>query len=322
MNGDWIELLKDAKGEQEYIIALNIDIRSFSKFCGTVESPDVADYIKIVYEKIMKDYFPDPTYSKPMGDGLFLIFQCEEAEITDKINVIVHSCISLVNNFGEFCKDEIMITFDVPENIGIGLARGRACCIKSGDKIIDYSGKILNHTARLTDKARPRGLICDYASVNNILKSELHELFSEDAICLRGISEVNPMKILYLKDNVIINERDRKSLKEPQWGALERKYFIKGLKKYEIVRFPLNKRPLNEKDIVLTLRFPSYTEGKLNEGISEVITYRIEDEELSYRVDGRTHIVILEISDFLKGYMSKQGLPDDAECLFNLQYPI
>lgn len=57
MNGDWINLLKDAKGEQEYIIALNIDIRSFSKFCGTVESPDVADYIKIVYEKILNNYF-------------------------------------------------------------------------------------------------------------------------------------------------------------------------------------------------------------------------------------------------------------------------
>lgn len=65
-----------------------------------------------------------------MGDGLFLIFRCEEAEITDKINVIVDNCISLVTNFSEFCNDEIMITFDVPKNIGIGLARGRACCIK------------------------------------------------------------------------------------------------------------------------------------------------------------------------------------------------
>ena len=50
-----------------------------------------------------------------------------------------------------------MITFELPPDIGIGVARGSATRISTQDGILDYSGRPLNLAARLVNFARPRG---------------------------------------------------------------------------------------------------------------------------------------------------------------------
>ena len=50
--------LENAKGQSEFIIAVNLDIRGFSSFSKNVESPDVAMYIKRIYMKLIDNYFP------------------------------------------------------------------------------------------------------------------------------------------------------------------------------------------------------------------------------------------------------------------------
>lgn len=73
MHKDFLKLLEKATGRDEYVIAVNLDIRGFTQFSQSVESLPVATYIKKVYLKIMKGYFKNASYYKPTGDGLIVI---------------------------------------------------------------------------------------------------------------------------------------------------------------------------------------------------------------------------------------------------------
>jgi hypothetical protein len=144
LNGGWIEQIKKSKGMSEYVISLFIDIRGFTDFCGQVDSRNVATYISKLYVKILDEYFPDVTYTKPMGDGLFIAIRYEEEQVVELCNAVMASCLRLVKDFSTILSNEIMITEKVPEKVGIGITRDSACCIVSDDgDIIDYSGKTL-----------------------------------------------------------------------------------------------------------------------------------------------------------------------------------
>lgn len=80
MHREFKELLKDATGMSEYVIAVNLDIRGFSSFSKKVESPDVALFIKKVYSKLLDGYFPNASFFKPTGDGLLLTIPYNESK--------------------------------------------------------------------------------------------------------------------------------------------------------------------------------------------------------------------------------------------------
>jgi len=50
MHREFRELLERATGFSEFVVAVNVDIRGFSPFSKTVESPEVAMFIKSLYE--------------------------------------------------------------------------------------------------------------------------------------------------------------------------------------------------------------------------------------------------------------------------------
>ena len=207
--------------------------------------------------------------------------------------------------------------------MGIGLTRGSACCIYKEEQIIDYSGKVLNHSSRLMNKARPSGLICDYGSVIGVLKPELLELFGEDAICLRGISEKEPIKILYLKNHVIINDQDRKPLKEPVWNLIEKFYKFGIIKKLPgLFRFLLNKKPLRNEDFLLEVSIPRYINGVRVKGISTYKYYNLKDDELTYSKEGRKHIVTFNMRRYIESIDKSNIPPDDINVRFEIKYPV
>ena len=258
MNGEWAKNLENAFGTSERIIAVSLDIRGFTPFSISIESVDVGLYIKKIYLKMLKDYFYDATFTKPMGDGLFIVIKYYENDLKKKVNSIVDRCISLNKEFINLVKDDPMIPFKTPTKIGIGITRGSSCCIHFNDIIIDYSGKILNHAARLMEKARPSGVICDHIIFYNILEPELRELFIEEEVCIRGISEREPIKILILKDEVIISEIDRRRMDEPLWEEHNREYTCAYLKSIgtDLFKIVLEKKPLNLDDLVINIRIP------------------------------------------------------------------
>ena len=322
LNTEWVELIKDAEGRSEYVMAIALDIRGFTAFCQTIDSVDVATYIKKLYVKILDEYFPNSTYSKPMGDGLFITIRYDEENLEALTNELVDNCIKLVDTFKTLLVDDSMITYDVPEKVGIGITRGSACCIATGDKIIDYSGKTLNHAARLVEKARPFGIVCDFIEFNNIIKPEIRELFEEDAVCLRGISEDEPIKILYLKDKVKINEKDRLPINEPMWHVFRKQFNYRTIKAW--VRntiFPLDKKPVSTDNLVMIFDVPRYINGEIVEGMILRINYDCNIEELTYNEKGGRPQLELQTKN-LKDLLEELDLHGDDDIKLEIRYTI
>jgi len=156
------ELLKDATGETQLIIAVNVDIRGFSPFSNLRDSFEVALFIKRVYTRLIDQYFTDAAFIKPTGDGLLVVIHYTETDYKDVMTRTVKTCLSILRDFQSFFSNDDVVRFEVPKKMGIGLSSDTACRIVSGDhKTIDYSGKTLNLASRLMNLARPSGIVFD-----------------------------------------------------------------------------------------------------------------------------------------------------------------
>ena len=99
MHKEFRKLLDTASGVSEHVIAINFDIRGFSAFCQDVESFDVGTFIKLVYAKILDNYFENASFYKSTGDGLIVIIPCSQENLKERVNSSVESCLDLVENF-------------------------------------------------------------------------------------------------------------------------------------------------------------------------------------------------------------------------------
>ena len=272
MDDNLIALLKNAKGKSEHVIAINLDIRQFTPFCKTVESVDVATYITYVYTKIITQYFPNASFYKPSGDGLIIIIPHTKKNLDKLVNTTIDSCLQLLDEFGTLCDDNPMINYPVPDKVGIGISRGSICCIMSEDnKIIDYSGKLLNLTTRLMDVARPSGIVFDFEFGKNVLKNELKDNFSEEEIYIRGISENKPINVCYTNKHTMISDFNKNPLKEPIWDTIIQKhdfgYYKKVIGKWNI---QLNKKPINIDRIYIRISHNKIENGEITQGMYTV----------------------------------------------------
>lgn len=195
MYKDLRHLLENAEGISQFIIGVNIDVRDFTPFCQNVDSADVALFIKKMYIKIIDNYFSELEFYKPTGDGLLLVMPYNEETLKRVSNDILKKCLDILYNFDNFFNDEPMIYFDVPKKIGIGISMGSACCLKSDEKVIDYSGRVLNIASRLMDIARPSGIVIDKKFNMDIIEDDIKKLFSEEVVYLKGIARARKEEI-------------------------------------------------------------------------------------------------------------------------------
>jgi hypothetical protein len=112
-----------------------------------------------------------------------------------------------------------MVNFPVPKKLGVGIARGSATRLISDGGVLDYTGRCLNLAARLMDKARPSGVVFADSHAKQLMTPEIALLFAGDKVCIRGISEHDPLPILITKD-VEIAPSDREPIPEARqtWG--------------------------------------------------------------------------------------------------------
>ena len=199
--------LEHAVGVSEYAIVIYADIRGFSDFSDDHESPDVATYIRAVFMHMIDDFFPFGTFYKSTGDGLMITVHFNRDNVVDMLTRSVESAVRCVDEFPTFSSHNPMITFETPQNMGVGIARGTTCCLMSDGKILDYSGQLVNLAARLNDLARPRGVVIDGAFGHNLLNRELQDMFVPSKAFVRGIAERKPRDIYIWKDVVDIPER-------------------------------------------------------------------------------------------------------------------
>src|SRR4051794_25266774 len=113
MHTEFEALLPGATGDSRHVIALNVDIRSFSGFSERVESVQAALYIKKFYLALLSRYFREATFFKPTGDGMLFIYAFEEDELQALSRSVIATSLKLVNDFPTILKDDRSINFAV-----------------------------------------------------------------------------------------------------------------------------------------------------------------------------------------------------------------
>ncbi|MQY60124.1 MAG: hypothetical protein GH144_11090 [Clostridia bacterium] len=321
MDSIFTELISEAKGRSEWTIVTFFDIRDFSRFSERVEAPNIALYLKKVFAKVIDDYFPDASFCKSTGDGLMILHAYDEDNLGKVLNQVMDSCIKLNQDFPNLIKDELIINFETPSSIGIGLTRGTACCLYSGDNIIDYSGKIVNLAARLTNLARPTGIVFDTSLGFDLLSEDKQKLFDMASVYIIGIAEQTPIDVYYLKDSVILPPESRKPISKQEWHTIvETNKYRDWLKlSTSSFRFTTAHRNISSENIYAEVKCPSRSEdGARIEGKS----YCMNISNLcSVKVVADEEGIILNLPSLVKRI--EQGIHkplDDDKVLIEIKY--
>jgi class 3 adenylate cyclase len=284
--------LDDATGISKSVIVVIIDVRGFSAFSMKCESPDTAMFIKRVYMKLIDSYFPFASFYKPTGDGLVLTFPFGEKNLREVAQEVISGCIACHSEFGNICSGDPMINFEVPDKIGIGVARGTACCLASGKKTIDYSGRLLNLTSRLTDIARPSGIVIDGAFNISLLTNEQQAIFKEDNVYLPGIAEDNPIKVYFTPEFTTISKYNKQPIAAKRWREIPDVKPYRELLKLGKFSYQLESEPTSANDIKVTIQHSKVTKGK----VEPKYTAYFDFDNFTYRMDAGKPVVILDFN--------------------------
>ena len=294
--------LDEATGKSEFVIVVFIDIREFSPFSQRCESPDTAMFIKRVYMKLIDKYFDFASFYKSTGDGLLFTIPFDEKNLEETCQRVIASCIAAHSDFANICNGDPMITFEVPDKIGIGAARGTACCLVSGETIIDYSGRLLNLASRLTGLARPSGIIIDGKFGINLLSAEQQSNFEEADVYLDGIAEDEPIKIYFTKEFTTILKRNRQPIAAKRWRHIEETKPYRLLLTLSRHRYYLESEPVSPNDMKVTVRHPRMIKGKVQKGYTSYFDF----DGFSYEMDAGKPAVIVNFPKLCKKLEEEQ----------------
>ena len=313
-------MLEKAIGIQEYVIAINLDIRGFSSFCKEVNDFDVATYLKTVYSKILDEYFQNASYYKPTGDGLIIIIPFNRSNLKEIANSTDKSCLNLLENFSTLCNDEPMVSFATPDEIGIGVARGSACCIfnKEEDKVLDYSGRVLNLASRLMDMARPSGIVIDAGFRITLLNDDYQKLFANEKVYPRGITTSRPITVHYTKQVTSIPDEHKNPPIEPKWETEVKRVKYEKLKTMTgYYGFILKHKLLDDDKVFVQVKFPN----PMVEGAHVHKTFSSGDEQVGIKHIGDYVEALLEMTKIFD-FCDSENLADDKEVEFKCIYPV
>jgi len=250
--------LAKAKPGSESVIAVFCDIRSFSDFSTRVGSWNTATFLKYFYLTLLRDYFKRAAFAKPNGDGLLMIFQHDEETLEQVSAEVVMTCFKALDDFPKMFKGIHLINYATPQAIGFGIARGPASFLSIGGEKLDYSGDVLNLAARLTEYARPQGIVIDGNYQIEVVPKRLRKRFSTAKVYIRGIAEDTPIKVLYHKTVVSIPPEAFYPIRERQWRLHEIKFEVGELAKMVgglVIKLP--DPPISKDHIRVEFRFPN-----------------------------------------------------------------
>ena len=264
MHRDLRNLLPQAQGVSHFVVAIFLDVRGFSSFAKKTESVEAAVFLRRMYLKILDEYFKDLSFFKPTGDGLMIILDYQDEEtLTNIVRYAIKRSLDLVRDFPTLTLNDPMVNFDVPTQLGIGIARGAATSLVSGDKVLDYSGKPLNMAARLMDLARPRGVVFSADLGLDLLEEEEKAAFKQDLVYIKGINDDTPLEVFYLDGETAIPDVNRKPLtnRPPVIMELPTEPFAKMKQRAPRFRHGIGSTPSDKSKIKVYVKYPAKTVG-------------------------------------------------------------
>lgn len=310
------EALEDATGKSQRIIVVFVDIRDFSSFSQRCDSADVAAFIRKVYMKIIDSYFDFASFYKSTGDGLLLTIPWEEKDLKEMSQKVIESCIKCHSEFSTLFADDPSINFDVPRNIGIGVARGSACCLVSGDKTIDYSGRLINLAARLTDIARPSGIVIDGAFVVELLTEEQQKIFQEDNnVYLKGVAEDKSIKIYFTPEFTVISKYNKQPIVSKRWREQTDVKSFRDLSKLGKFQYELPSEPLSPDDIIVNIKHDKIVNGEVLLGYITTFDFH----KFVYELERGKPIVSVNFPQLCKS-LEQNGVKEDMKATITVAY--
>lgn len=319
------ELLRDllvrAEGRSEFVIVVFVDVRGFTRFSQTHESPDTAMFIKRFYLKLLNDYFPEASFCSPTGDGLMMIFPYDEQSLPQVSGAVLDACVRCLSDFSMMFTGDPMINFEVPQNIGFGVARGTACCLHATeddghDEAIDYSGHLLNQARALVDLARPSGIVVDGGFRAEMIPESLVGDFERQLIYLPVVAESEPVEVFIQKDFVRLPASARKPILEKPWKTHHSVVNIAQLgaigDTYAVV-LPTQVDPAEE--VTVTMVTPAMRNGHEIQGFS--VEHSFESFDVSNKA--RRALVSLDLKRALR-LLETNSVPTDCDVSFRIQY--
>ncbi len=309
------DLLAEAQGRSEFVIAVVADVRGFSTFSKRHESNDIGMFIKRFYMRLMDDYFKEAGFFKTKGDGLLMTFPYSELNLREMANYVISNCLQCLVEFPEICAGDPMINFKTPENIGFGIARGTACCLYAGNEIIDYSGHLLNLASRLMDIARPSGIVIDSNFMHEIIPEDLRHSFKKADVFIRSISEEKPSGIFYLEDYVRIPEAFLTPMTEENWHTLYKTLKVQELSRFGNFSIHLPVEPKTGTEIKVVMIYPKMVKRRAVKGYR---THRVF-KDFVYHNEAHDPKITLDLKDACI-YLEKIGLRKATPVQFKIQY--
>lgn len=289
--------LDGAAGIAESVIVVMTDVRDFSRFSEGRDSVDVAMFIRRVYIKLIDGYFSFASFYKSTGDGLLLVVPIVGENIAEVSRKVVGSCINCHSEFSSICSDDPMVNFKVPEKIGIGIARGTACRLVSGETVIDYSGRLLNLTSRLTQLARPSGIVIDGSFGINLLSEEQQSNFEEANVYLDGIAEEEPIQVYLTKEFTTIPPHNKQPIAEKSWRHREEtKPFRELLKLGGRFLYELESEPTSTEDIKVRVEYPTVIKGRIHRGYLKVHDF----DDFTYMIEAGKPVLSVNFAELCK----------------------
>lgn len=158
-------------------------------------------------------WHPLPFFLKYMGDGLLVLWDCEEMKPVHVRNVILHLARICSLYQTELLKTLNGLVADAPPTLRCGVARGVVYSV--GDDS-DYVGSCINMAARiqklpgLVFAFNRRGVDLDEEDASEFFKTRI----KVQKVAIRGIGE-NELICVRLKDLESMNPADRKLYREP-----------------------------------------------------------------------------------------------------------
>jgi len=311
MIADFQKKLSDAQGRSEFIIAIVCDIRGFSHFSTIHESTDLAMFIKRFYKRLLEGYFSSAVFAKPTGDGLFLIFRYEEATLEKVSESVLSMCFKAMEDFPTMFRDDPMINFTTPENLGFGVVRGAVCCLYSGEEILDYSGQLLNLAARLNDLARPKGVVVDGTYLEQIIPKNLKGRFRQQRAYIRSLAEETPREV-FCSNEVVLPGYAQSPFTSYKWIIHKKEFSVKELTTISgYYGMPLKKEILARDKTKLAFHYP-------NPKLDGFEIYREYDTYECYK-DAKGQHLRIEL-DRAKKFLKEEQLPEERTVRFEFQY--
>lgn len=317
MPDNLLEKLRDAHGESCQILAAFVDVRGFSSFARVAESVDTALYLRTMYTRVIDEYLQVPTFVKPTGDGLMLIRELgsDENDLVEQVRAWISGALELIGDFGRITERNLLINIEVPEHVGIGVARGSATRLTAEDgSVLDYSGRCLNLAARLMDLARPEGVVLHDKHAFDLLGEDIRSEMETAQVYIRGIAEDRPIEAWISKDWVQLSPSALTPLAhEPSFDVATR------LRAAEVRAnsgwlLKVNRKPRPGQAIVVASEWEPHTSEGLPRDVLN--TDRLQGQ---YILEPSGHFVEVEFGN-LASRLDEDNVPDEEEISFTPLY--